>query len=178
MKENEGEKENEEEKENEREKESEEPVKNEEGDATVAALREANLRIDKLSARVQALEEVDGRITTSRSSSLETEGEIGNWKWQNGSWWFRAGPRVNSTQRRSIARMVQRVEMSGWQDRREMNMCFPWVPYRFGRKRGTGRRKIEEFRARQEAVMMRSNIRHVSQDGLDTRGLDTRGLFM
>ena len=55
-------------------------MKNEEGDATVAALREASLRIDKLSARVQALEEVDGRITTSRSSSSETEGEIWNWK--------------------------------------------------------------------------------------------------
>ena len=46
MKENEGEKDNEE------EKESEELMKNEEGDMTVAALREANLRIDKLSARV------------------------------------------------------------------------------------------------------------------------------
>ena len=57
--------------ENEGEKESEEPMKNEEGDATVAALRETNLRIDKLSARVQALEEVDGGITTSRSSSSE-----------------------------------------------------------------------------------------------------------
>ena len=99
--------------------------KNEEGDTTVAALGEANLRIDQLSARVQALEEVDGKITTRRSSSSETEGEIWNWKWHNGSWWFRAGPRVNSRQRRSIARMVQRVEMSGWQDRREMNMCFP-----------------------------------------------------
>ena len=31
-------------------------MKNEEGDTIVAALREANLRIDKLSARVQALE--------------------------------------------------------------------------------------------------------------------------
>ena len=137
----------------------------------MAALREAKLRIEKLSVRVQALEEVDGRITTSRSSSPETEGEICNWKWQNGSWWFRAGPRVNSRQRRPIARMVQRVEMSGWQDRREMCMCFPWVPYRLGRKGGTGRREIDQFRARQEAVMMRSNTRHASQDGLDTRGL-------
>ena len=157
------------------ERKREEPMKNEEGDATVPALREANLRIDKLSAKVQALEEVDGRISTSRSSS--SEGEIWNWKWQNRSWWFRAGPRVNSRQRRSIARMVQRVEMSGWQDRREMKMCFPWVPYRLGRKRSTGRRKIFKFRARQEAVMMRSNTRYVSQDGLDTKGLDTRGLF-
>ena len=80
---------------------------NEEGDATVAALREANLWIDKLSARVQALEEVDGRIMTSRSSSSETEGEMWYWKRQNGSWWFRAGPRVNSRQRRSIVRMEQ-----------------------------------------------------------------------
>ena len=177
-KENDGEKENEGEKENVEEKESEELMKNEEGDTTVAALREANLRIDKWSARVQALEEVDGKITTSRSLLLETEGEIWNWKWHNGSWWFRAGPRVNSRQRRSIARMVQRVEMSGWQDRREINMCFPWVPYRIGRKGGTGRRVMDEFRARQEAAMMRSNTRHVSQDGLDTRGLDARGLFM
>ena len=90
---------------------SEEPTKNEEGDTTAAALREANLRIDTLNARVQALEEADGKITTSRSSSSETEGETWNWKWHNGSWWFRAGPRVNSRQRRSIARMVQRVEM-------------------------------------------------------------------
>ena len=129
-----------------------EPMKNEEGDMTVAALREANLRIDKLSVRVQALEEGDGKITTSGSSSSETEGEIWNWKWHNGSWWFKAGPRVNSRQRRSIGMMVQRVKMSGWQDRRErfmfqgdmeegdgmrgreMNMCFPWVPYRIGRK--------------------------------------------
>ena len=43
---------------------------------------------------------------------------------------------------------------------------------------GTGRREIDEFRARQEAVMMRSNTRHVTQDGLDSRGLDARGLFM
>ena len=114
-------------------------MKNEEGDTTVAALREANLRVDKLSARVQVLEEVDGKIMTKRSSPSETEGEIWNWnwKWRNGSWWFRAGPRVNSRQRRSIARMVQRVELSGWQDRREMNMCFQWVPYRIGR-RGDG----------------------------------------
>ena len=47
-------------------------MKNEEGDATVAALREANFRIDKLSARVQPFCEVDGRIT-SRSSSPETD---------------------------------------------------------------------------------------------------------
>ena len=146
-------------------------MKNEKGDTTVAALREANLRIDKLSVGVQALEEMDGKITTSRSSSSETEGEIWNWKWHNGSSWFRAGPRVNSRQRRSIARMVQRVEMSGWQDRREMNMCFPGVPYRLGRKGSTGRKVIVELRARQEAAMMRSNTRHVSQDGLDARGL-------
>ena len=50
--------------------------------------------------------------------------------------------------------------------------------YRLGRKGCTGRREIDEFRARQEAVMMRRNTRHVSQDGLDTKGLDTRGLFM
>ena len=178
-------------KENEGEKEE---MKNEEGDMTVAALREANLRIDKLSVRVQALEEGDGKITTSRSSSSETEGEIWNGKFHNGSWWFKAGPRVNSRQRRSIGRMVQRVKMSGWQDRRErfmfqgdtvegdgmrvreINMCFPWVPYCIGRKGGTGRRVMDEFRARQEAAMMRSNTRHVSQDGLDTR--DARGLFM
>ena len=89
---------------------SEVPMKNEEGDTTAASVREANLRIDKLSAGVQALEEVDGKITTNRSPSSETEGEIWNWKWHNGSWWFRAGPRVNSRQRRSIARMVQRVK--------------------------------------------------------------------
>ena len=118
---------------------------NEEGDTTVAALREANLRIDKLSAGVQALEEVDGKVTTSRSSSSETEGEIWNCKWHNGSWWFRAGPRVNSRQRRSIARMVQRVEMSGWQDKREKNMCFPWVPFRIGRKGSTDRRGMMNF---------------------------------
>ena len=59
-------------------------MKNAEGDTSAAALREANLRIDKLSIRAQALEEVDGKITTSRSSSSETEGEI--WNWQNGSW--------------------------------------------------------------------------------------------
>ena len=61
---------------------------------------------------------------------------------------------------------------------RGMNMCFPWVPYRIGRKGGTGTRGIDELRARQEAVMMRSNTRHVSQNRLDTRGLDARGLFM
>ena len=116
-KENEGEKGNEGEKENEGAtrdetgREEELLMKNEEGDTTAAALREANLRIDKLSVRVQALEEVDGKITTSRSSSSETEGEIWNWKWHNGSWWFKAGPRVNSRQRRSITRMVQRVKI-------------------------------------------------------------------
>ena len=77
-KEDEGEKENEGENKNEGEKESDELMKNEEGDAIVAALREANLRIDKFSAGLQALEEVDGRMTTSRSSSSETEGEIWN----------------------------------------------------------------------------------------------------
>ena len=154
--------------------ESKEPMKNEEGDTTVAALREANLRIDKLSAGVQALEEVDGKITTSRLSSSETDGEIWNWKWHTGSWWFRAGPRVNSRQRRSIARMVQRVEMSGWQDRREMNMCFPWVPYRIGRKGGTGKRGIDELRARQEVVMMRSNTQGTGRQGTSCEFLRTQ----
>ena len=51
--------------------------------------------------------------------------------------------------------------------RREMNMCFPWVPYHIGREGGTGKRGIYEFRAREEAVMMRSNTWHVTQDGLD-----------
>ena len=73
--------------ENEGEKESEESMMNEERDTTAAALRQANLRIDKLSVGVQALEEVDVKIPTSRSSSSETEGEIWNWKWHNGSWW-------------------------------------------------------------------------------------------
>ena len=96
---------------------------------------------------------------------------------------------MQSKQRRSIARMVQRVEMSGWQDTRErfmfqgrrldddgargdgreMNMCA--LPLWEGR--GSGRMGIDESRAREEAVMMRSNTRHVTQDGLDTRGLFT-----
>ena len=80
---------------------------------------------------------------------------------------------MNSRQKRSIARMVQRVEMSRWQDKREMNMCFPWISLPLWRKGSTGRREMDEFRARQEAVMMRSNTRYVSQDGLDTKGLDT-----
>ena len=63
-------------------------MKNKEGDTIVAALSEANLRIDKLSAWVQALEEVDGKVTTSRSSSSETEGEIWNWKWHK---WISGG---------------------------------------------------------------------------------------
>ena len=69
------------------------------------------------------------------------------------------------------------VEGDGMRER-EMNMCFPWEPYRIGRKGSTGRRGIDEFRAKQQAVMMRSSTRHVSQEGLDTRGLDAKGLFM
>ena len=33
---------------------------------------------------------------------------------------------------------------------REMNMCFPWVPYRIGRKGSTGGREMDELRARQK----------------------------
>ena len=77
-----------------------------------------------MSVRVQALEEVDGKITTSRSSSSETEGEIWNWKWHTGSWWFKAGPRVNSRQRRSITRMVQRVKNCQVGRTGEKGLCF------------------------------------------------------
>ena len=80
---------------------------------------------------------------------------------------------MNSRQRRSIARMVQRVEMSGWQDRREMNMCFPWVPYRIGRKGGIGRRGIDELRASKRPVMMRSNT-----SARESERTGHQGLFM
>ena len=36
------------------------------------------------------------------------------------------------------------VEVDGMRER-EMNMCFPWVPFRIGRKGDTGRRVIHEF---------------------------------
>ena len=62
------------------------------------------------------------------------------------------------------------------QERNEHALSVGALPPR--EKRVTGRMEIDEFRARQEAVMMRSNTRHVSQDGLDTKGLDTRGLCM
>ena len=38
---------------------------------------------------------------------------------------------------------------------RKMNMCCPWVPCHIGREGSTGRRGIDESRAREKAVMMR-----------------------